>query len=83
LATPLRWFLAAIFARRIGLVAMTLEIPICDLPEDPGKTAFNSRFLAQVGGPQKVLADLRAGRVGHLLDADHQNDAGRPRAEWT
>ena len=65
---------------RVGLVAPALEIEPGDLAENPGEAALDVGLLAHVGGFQQVFSDLRTGRRGHLLDADHQHDARGPAA---
>ena len=47
---------------RVRLVAIALEISARDLAEHAGKAARRVAVLRQIGGLQKVLADLRAGR---------------------
>ena len=66
---------------RVGLVAPALEIKSRDLAENPGEAALDVGLLAHVGGFQQIFSDLRAGRRGHLLDADHQHDARRLRRD--
>ena len=63
--------------QRVGLVAPALEIEPGDLAENSGKAALDVGLLAHIGGFQQIFSDLRAGRRGHLLDADHQHDARR------
>ena len=75
------WFLAAIIAERVGLVAPFLEIEPGDLAEDAGKAALDVGFFAHVGSLEQVAADLRPRRRRHLLDADHQHDARRTRGD--
>ena len=78
LAQPFLWFLAAIVASASRLVAMPLEIALGDLAEHAGEAALDAALLLEVGGAEQRLGDLGPGQVGHLLDADHQDEAGAP-----
>jgi hypothetical protein len=60
----------------VGLVAVFLEVAVGDLAEDTGEARRGVAVLRQVGGAQQIGADLRPGRRGHLLDADHQQPLG-------
>jgi len=60
----------------IGLVAIPLEIALSDLPEYPGKAAFDRILLLPITGAQQDVPDLRPGHLRHLFDT---NDQRRPR----
>ena len=60
---------------RIRLIAPALEIKRGDLAENPGKTAVDVGFLADIGRLEQIAADFRTGRRRHLLDADDEHDA--------
>ena len=62
--------------QRVGLVAVFLEIKPGDLAEDAGEAAGDIGLLAHIGGLEQVLPDLGARGRRHLLDPDHQHDAG-------
>ena len=59
----------------IGLVAVALEICLGDAAEHAGKTGGNVGLFLLVAGLEQGVADLLAGRRGHLLDPDHQGEA--------
>ena len=54
---------------------MTLEIIIGDVAEHAGEAALDIGFLLYIRRAQQVLADRRAFRAGHLLDADDEDEA--------
>src|SRR5262245_41572734 len=57
----------------LRLVAISLEVELSDPAEDPGKAAGRIAFLGAVGCVEENVADLVAGRDGHLLGADDEN----------
>ena len=61
--------------KRVGLIAVFLEIGIRDLAEDSREAALDVRLVLHVGSLEQIAADLGPGRRGHLLDADHEHDA--------
>ena len=60
--------------KRIRLVAVFLIVLLRDLPKDTGEAAFDLGIFLQVAGLHQDTANIRARRIRHLLDADHQND---------
>ena len=61
--------------QRVGLVAITLEVALGDLAEDPGETGGDFAFFAAVGCGEEDVADLRAGGGGHFFGADDEGEA--------
>ncbi len=61
---------------RIRLIAPALEIQCGDLAEDAGEAAVDIGFFPHIGCLEQIASDLRGRRRGHLLDADHEHDAG-------
>jgi len=58
------------------LIAPFLEIQARDLAENAGEATVDLSLFAHIGRLQQIASDLGRGRRRHLLDADHQHDAG-------
>jgi hypothetical protein len=58
--------------------AVALEIRLGDAAEHAGEPGGDVAFLAPVAGGEQDVADLRAGRGGHLLGPHHQREAAAP-----
>ena len=66
----------------VCLVAVFLEVALGDAPENRREAPVLAAFFLDVARLDQHLAYGGAGKLRHLLDADHQNPARLPGRRW-